>query len=127
MIDLDNVFKKLYVNHMFFLLPSVEPNWKKQIQQLHSLWEMTGNLIKKGEFIINFSRECRDLKLNNEQYDIVQAFDNANHEWKKELMLTVADRIIKFNDDNVPLNEQVVTIKNGCIHVMKSQEYNSQL
>ena len=48
-MDMDNIFKNIYVNYMFSVLPSVEPQWRKQVQYLHSIWELAGAKIHRRE------------------------------------------------------------------------------
>ena len=43
------------------------------------------------------------------------AFENANKEWATELMVLVADRILKLYDDDIPLHATIVTQENETI------------
>ena len=111
LMDMDNIFKKIYINYMFSVISRVEPQWRKQVHYLHSIWELAGSNIPKGELTISFAKECNNLHMSIEQYNIDQAFHMTNHDWKHELMLQVADRIIKYNDDDALLTDNVCCIE----------------
>ena len=43
------------------------------------------------------------------------AFENANMEWPMELMVLVADRILKWYDNDIPLDATIVKQENETI------------
>ena len=115
---MDNEFKFWYSTWMYSLLHQKEPDWKRQVVNLHELWEDTGKLIVKDEFFMNFTKSCTELNLEAELYDMESGFEKANTVWKEELMLEMADHIIKTYDDSVSLDTtDVVYIENGRIRV----------
>ena len=74
-----------------------------------------GNLIDRNEFYSIFSSECGKLALPYENYHMEMAFKNANQEWAMELMVLVADRILKWYNDDIPLDATIVTQENETI------------
>ena len=49
-------------------------------------------------------------------YNFEEAFEKVSNEWKTELMITVADKVLKWFDDEIP-EKAVVTVVNGRIQV----------
>ena len=66
-----------------------------------------------------FSSESAELALPYENYHMETAFENANKEWAMELIVLVADRILKWYDD-IPLGATIVTHKNETILIILS-------
>ena len=62
-----------------------------------------------------FSFERAELALLYVNYHMEAAFENANKEWAMELMVLVADRILKWYDDDIPLDATIVTQENETI------------
>ena len=62
-----------------------------------------------------FLSECAELALPYKNYHMETAFENANKEWAMELMVLVADRILKWYDDDIPLDATIVTQENETI------------
>ena len=59
--------------------------------------EHVRHLIDRDEFYSFFSSECAKLiSLPYENYHMETAFEKANKEWAMELMVLVADRILKM-------------------------------
>ena len=112
---MDEQFKILYEIFMFQQICEIEPEWKKQVINLHELWEDTGKMIDKDQFTQHFNDTC-DTLLCYEVYDLEEAFAKANREWREELMIKVAERIIAFHDSHDSFCEHVVSIENGYIH-----------
>ena len=50
-----------------------------------------------------FRDECQELSLPVETFDYDRAYRLAATEWRIELMLAVVEKIIKWYDDDVPL------------------------
>ena len=96
---MDDVFKFWYEVYVFSRSLLVEPGWKVQIQRLHEIWEEMGQLITLDCFRDNFINHCAELDLPGETYDLKEGIKMANNEWREELMITVANRIIKHYDD----------------------------
>ena len=84
-------------------------------QHIRQLWNAVGNLIDRNEFYSMFSSECAKLALPYENYHMETAFENANKEWAMELMVLVTDRILKWYDDDIPLDATIVTQENETI------------
>ena len=119
---MDDIFKFWYEVYIFSRIHRIEPDWKVQIQRLHEIWEEVGRCITLDCFRFSFFKHCTELNLPGETYDFKQGFEKANNEWCEELMIIVADRIIKHYDDDVSLSATVVSwdsVKN-CIFVDKS-------
>ena len=113
---MDEQFKVLYEIHMFQHICELEPEWKKQVINLHEFWEDTGKLIGKEQFTRHFNESCDEL-LCYEVYDLEEAFTKTTKEWKEELMIKVAERIIAFHDSQDSFCDHVVSIENGYIRV----------
>ena len=112
---MDAVFKDNYKVFAFSKLPNLEPEWELQVQHIRQLWNAVGNLIDRNKFYSLFSSACAELALPYENYHMETAFENANKEWAMELMVLVADRILKLYDDDIPLNATIVTQENETI------------
>ncbi len=120
---MDNVFKEQYTVFIFSLLPRIKHDkrmgdyCKFEVDHLHELWNQASDMIDRAEFWLGFTSECCELNLPYEDYDIEEAFEKARKEWKEELMLQVADKNLKWYDDDIPPKAKVVTIVNGRIQV----------
>ena len=114
---MDNVFRDTYVNNAFCLLRKIEPQWRYQIINLHELWDDMEELMDKAKFSIEFVKKCTDVNLSAENYQLGDAFQKVNTEWKSGLMLLVVNQIIKYYDDDTPFYEKVVSLDKGCIRV----------
>ena len=57
-----------------------------------------------------------ELELPFEDYYIEEAFEKAKKEWGGELMILVADMILKWYDDDIP-TAKIVTTEKGRIQV----------
>ena len=112
---MDAVFKDNYKVFAYAKLSNLEPEWELQVQHIRQLWNAVGNLIDRNEFYSMFSSECAELALPYENYHMETAFENANKEWAMELMVLVADRILKWYDDDIPLDATIVTQENETI------------
>ena len=112
---MDAVFKDNYKVFAFAKLSNLEPEWELQVQYIRQLWNTVGNLIDRNEFYSMFSFECAELALPYENYHMETAFENANKEWAMELMVQVVDRILKWYEDDIPLNATIVTQENETI------------
>ena len=106
---MDDVFKITYNMYMFSRIVMLEPEWKQQIKRLPEIWRECGESIRKDVFICSFLKDCKAYHLPGETYDIRKGFEKVNNEWCVELMITLADRIIKFYDDLVPISANVVS------------------
>lgn len=116
---MDVPFKFYYTTYMFSLFPRPEKveDWITQVVNINDFWEPTGKLISKTEFYKYFERYCADLSLPAETYDLENAFQAANKEWRVELMLEVGDRLMKWWYDDVPLEATNII----CWNVDKEQ------
>lgn len=114
---MDSVFKDNYKVFMFSLLPRVEPNWHLQVKNLSELWKAAGDLIERAQFYLAFTSDCFQLELPFEDYNIEEAFEKANNEWTEELMVLVADMILKWYDDAIPPKAEIVTLEKGQIQI----------
>ena len=112
---MDAVFKDIYKVFAFSKLPNLEPEWELQVQHIRQLWNAVRNLIDRDKFYSLFSSACAELALPYENYNMETAFENANKEWATELMVLVADRILKLYDDDIPLDATIVTQENETI------------
>ena len=104
--DMEQVFKFWYEAYIFSLLPKFGLSWKQEIKQINELWEAAGALIDKFELCSSFHNECRELHINSEGFNFDLAFRKADTTWRSEIMTSVVNRIIKFWDDDVPLNSE---------------------
>lgn len=116
-IAMDDVFKFTYKVFVKSFLYNLEPEWHLQVKNLPALWEPVGKLIDHTEFYSMFSSECADLKLPCEDYDMKEAFEKVNNEWSEELMLAMADSKLKWFDDDIPEDAEIVKLEDGCIIV----------
>ena len=112
---MDALFKDNYKVFAFAKLSNLEPEWELQVQHIRQLWNAVGNLIDRNEFYSIFSFECAELTLPYENYHMETAFENANKQWAMELMVQVVDRILKWYDDDIPLDAKIVTQENETI------------
>ena len=113
--QMDALFKDIYKVFAFSKLPSLEPEWELQVQHIRQLWNAVRNLIDRDRFYSVFSSACAEVALPYENYHMETAFENANKEWATELMVLVADRILKLYDDDIPLDATIVTQENETI------------
>ena len=109
---MDEIFKGIYEAHAFSFLPTLEPKWQNQVHHMVDLWEKIH--IDKETFLSTFKRTCDELNLPHQAYDIEEAFEKVNGEWKEELMIATADYIVKWYVDVVD-DGRVVALKNGRI------------
>ena len=116
---MDDVFQRNYTIYMFSRIVMLEPEWKEQIKRLPEIWRECGKFITKDTFIYSFLKHCEAYDLPGKTYDFEKAFKKVNTEWCVELMLSLADRIIKHYDDNAPILIKVVAwdINKKCIVV----------
>ena len=90
-MDMDNIFKEIYTTYMVKLLPRVETSWAFQLLYLHHIWENVGDFIQQREFFNDFAMGCDKYGLPADLYNIDDAFNVANNEWKPELMERVSN------------------------------------
>ena len=102
------VFKENYKVFAFAKLTCLEPEWELQVQHIRQLWNAIGNLIDRDEFYSMLSSECTELALLYEDYHMETAFKNANKKLAMELMVLVAESILKWFDDDIPLDATIV-------------------
>ena len=114
---MNDVFKENYYIHVFCLICKIEPKWELQVLHLHEYWTDVGKLIVQKDFFRLFTKECEELNLPSNAYDIEAAFEKANKEWCIELMIAVADRLILWYDDDVAETDEKVTVEDGRIKV----------
>ena len=62
-MEMDQIFKEMYVMYMIRLLPRVEPSYPHQLQYLHHIWEDVGDFIQRREFFDEFAIDCDDYGL----------------------------------------------------------------
>lgn len=110
---------------MLSLLDGIEPDKKKQVTDLHLLWDEIDKLIGKPDLVRSIIKRCQkdNLELPYDSYDYDSAFSMVSNEWKLELMVRIADDIVFTFDDNVPeelafVDEKKLTYyEDGCIKV----------
>ena len=111
---MDDVFMENYKVHVFSILPRLDSDWSFQVDYLHKLWNTAADMINRTEFWLSFTSECFQLELSFEEYNIEETFGKAKKEWK-ELMILVADMILKWYDDDIPTTAKIVTMEDGRI------------
>ena len=116
-MDMDAIFMENYKVHVFSILPRLDRDWRFQVDNLHELWNTAADMMNRAEFWLSFTSECFQFELPFEEYDIEGAFDKARKEWKEELMILVADMMLKWYDDDIPTTATIVTMEDGCIQV----------
>ena len=100
---MDDIFKEDYLLSVFSVLPDVEPDWQKQVNTMAEIWDEGVKLIDHKLLLKVFRDECQELSLPVETFDYDRAYRLAATEWRIELMLAVVEKIIKWYDDDVPL------------------------
>ena len=100
---MDGIFKELYADYIFSLLPFFKLSWIEQVKQLNKLWDTAGNMINKSKFCKSFTCRCSELLLRSHAYNFDIAFKNANMSWRFEIMTSVANHIIVFWNHCAPL------------------------
>ena len=68
-----------------------------------------------------FSSECAEIALPYKNYHMETAFENANKEWAIEMMGLVVARILKWYDDDIPLDATIVTQENETVLIDRLQ------
>ena len=101
---MDDIFKEDYLLSVFSVLPDVEPDWQKQVNTMAEIWDEGVKLIDHKLLLKVFRDECQELSLPVETFDYDRAYRLAATEWRIELMLAVVEKIIKWYDDDVPLD-----------------------
>ena len=116
---MDEVFMDNYEAHIYSLLPNLHLSaWELEVINLPIIYEDVGKLIDKEQFQNSFYNHCAQLNLPAETYDLEEAFQKASNEWAIDIMLRVADHVIKSFDRDVPLDAtNVVAWKDGRIAV----------
>ena len=85
------------------------------MQQIQ-LWNAVGNMIDRNEFYSILSAECAKIVSSYENYHMETAFENANEEWA----MLVAGRILKWYDDDIPLDATIIMQENETILIYLS-------
>ena len=112
------LFSKTIIKCLYFLLlERLQREWELQVQNLHDFWNAVGDMIDRAELWLSFTSECFELELSFEDYAIEEAFEKAKKEWSEELMILVADMILKWYDDDIPTTAKIVTMEDGRIQV----------
>lgn len=114
---MDHIFKEYLVKCIVSLLNGLEADWLMQLLDLHELWEEVSNLIDKDCFKDIFIHECAILQLGSDEYDLEEAFEKVHREWKTEMMIKVAERIVYLNNNLGPYCETFIGLEDGCIRV----------
>ena len=102
--SMDDVFKMYYVLCVFSRLEQVEPDWRKQVDNIVNIWDQGVSLIIHELLHSLMWQTCLEESLPIETFDYEQACRLAETEWRIELMLAVVERIIKHYDDDVPID-----------------------
>ena len=102
--SMENIFKFDYMLSVFSVLGQVEPDWRKQVNNIINIWDQGVQLINRELLQCLFVNECRELRLPVETFDFERAYNLAATEWRIELMLAVVEQIIKWFDDDVSLH-----------------------
>ena len=102
--SMENIFKFDYMLSVFSVLGQVEPDWRKQVNNIINIWDHGVQLINRELLQCLFVNECRELRLPVETFDFERAYNLAATEWRIELMLAVVEQIIKWFDDDVSLH-----------------------
>ena len=100
-LEMEELFKDMYVIYIVRLLPRVEPDYTFQLQYLHHIWQDVGDLIRRREFFDDFALQCDEFGYLPDFYNIEDAFDFANRDWKPELMGRVIEMIKHNNSDHL--------------------------
>ena len=114
---MDELFKHHYVSYAFSLLPKIHPQWEIQLENLHLYWEQVLALIEKNQFSRMFTKECEELHLPAAEYNLEDAFGKVNNEWRTELMLAVANKILRWYEDDIPEEANILIMEKGCIQM----------
>ena len=101
--SMDDLFKVDYLLSVFSVLSQVEPDWRKQVNNMADIWDEGVRLIDHKLLHSLFESECQELSLPFETFDYERAYKLAATEWRIELMLAVVEKIIKWFDDDVSL------------------------
>ena len=100
---MDDIFKEDYLLSVFSVLSEVEPDWRKQVNNMADIWDEGVRLIDHKLLHSLFESECQELSLPFETFDYERAYKLAATEWRIKLMLAVVEKIIKWYDDDVSL------------------------
>ena len=115
---MDDVFKENYKVHVFSILSRLDSDWSFQVDNLHELWNIAADMLTApNSFWLSFTSACFQFELLFEEYDIEEVFDKARKEWKEELMILLADMILKWYDDDIPTTAKIATMEDGRIQV----------
>ena len=107
--NMDDIFKFTYEVFVFANVHMIEPEWDMQVLRLHEIWEDLRAYFNEYSFVNLFSSHCAELDLPAETYNLKKGFEMATHEWRNELIINVADRIIKSFNDDVSLSSTPVS------------------
>ena len=124
---MDTVFKDWYEVFASSSLYHLHPDWQMHVMKLHEYWPQLLRLIDREQLRTCFFDEIADINEIAERhpsveshlplnYNFEEAFEKVSNEWKTELMITVADKVLKWFDDDIP-EKAVVTVVNGRIQV----------
>ena len=130
---MDTVFKDWYEVFASSSLYQLHPDWEMHVMKLHEYWPQLLQLIDREQLRTCFFDEIADINEIAKRhpsveshlpldYNFEEAFEKVSNEWKTELMITVADKILKWFDDDA--EKAVVTVVNGRIQVSQSPLYS---
>ena len=130
---MDTVFKDWYEVFASSSLYQLHPDWEMHVMKLHEYWPQLLQLIDREQLRTCFFDEIADINEIAKRhpsveshlpldYNFEEAFEKVSNEWKTELMIVVADKILKWFDDDA--EKAVVTVVNGRIQVSQSPLYS---
>ena len=129
---MDTVFKDWYEVFASSSLCHLHPDWEMHVMKLHEYWPQLLQLIDREQLRTCFFDEIADINEIAKRhpsveshlpldYNFEEAFEKVSNEWKTELMIAVADKILKWFDD---AEKAVVTVVNGRIQVSQCPLYS---
>lgn len=105
---MDDVFKSWIIDIGFSESTKHEIDWMRQVLNINKYWDTLVRSINRLKIEDCFKRECAELKILCDDYDIDEAIENVLTIWRIELMVSVANMIAQFYTDEIPDKPELV-------------------
>ena len=91
---MDSIFKGHYQAEMLKQVSKYSGSWKTQLTCMNMYWRKTAQQIDRDTLEHTFRKECDQLCLPEDVYDVRYAFKQAEDNWLGEIMVQVAENLV---------------------------------